>query len=167
MVAAIEKAKREAEDKLAAEMAAAEKAAEESAERDRAKLARDMARPGGLAGELASAGGYEPAEVTAGGRRKSVGDVNFARLSRAEAELANEAADEGDESAPSLVRATTARVVKEELFDVTITREVQGGTLGIAVDLWDGEVTVGAITTNGPADKEGTLIQGDIIRAVP
>ena len=44
--------------------------------------------------------------------------------------------------------------------------EVQGGTLGIAVDLWDGEVTVGAITTNGPADKEGTLIQGDIIRAV-
>ena len=38
--------------------------------------------------------------------------------------------------------------------------------LGIAVDLWDGEVTVGAITTNGPADKEGTLIQGDIIRAV-
>ena len=41
-----------------------------------------------------------------------------------------------------------------------------GGTLGIAVDLWDGEVTVGAITTNGPADKEGTLVQGDIIRAV-
>ena len=28
------------------------------------------------------------------------------------------------------------------------------------------QVTVGAITTNGPADKEGTLIQGDIIRAV-
>jgi len=49
---------------------------------------------------------------------------------------------------------------------VVITRDQQGGTLGIAVDLWDGEVTVGAITTNGPADKEGTLIQGDIIRAV-
>ena len=41
-----------------------------------------------------------------------------------------------------------------------------GGTLGIAVDLWDGEVTVGAVTTTGPADREGTLIQGDIIRAV-
>ena len=27
-------------------------------------------------------------------------------------------------------------------------------------------MTVGAITTNGPADREGTLIQGDIIRAV-
>jgi len=45
-------------------------------------------------------------------------------------------------------------------------RDLPGGTLGIAVDLWDGEVTVGAITTDGPADREGTLIQGDIIRAV-
>ncbi len=54
----------------------------------------------------------------------------------------------------------------EERFEVTITRDVAGGTLGIAVDLWDGEVTVGAITTNGPADREGTLIQGDIIRTV-
>ena len=54
----------------------------------------------------------------------------------------------------------------DEPFDVTITRDVQGGTLGIAVDLWDGEVTVGAIATNGPTDREGTLVQGDIIRAV-
>jgi len=45
-------------------------------------------------------------------------------------------------------------------------RDMVGGTLGIAVDLWDGEVTVGAITNGGPADREGTLIQGDIIRAV-
>ena len=49
---------------------------------------------------------------------------------------------------------------------MTIVRDLPGGTLGIAVDLWDGEVTVGAITTDGPADREGTLIQGDIIRAV-
>merc|ERR1719230_103465 len=55
---------------------------------------------------------------------------------------------------------------KEEFFDVTIVRDMVGGTLGIAVDLWDGEVTVGAITNGGPADREGTLIQGDIIRAV-
>ena len=78
----------------------------------------------------------------------------------------SESKDEGEEEKPSLHKAASQRVVKEELFDVTITREVQGGTLGIAVDLWDGEVTVGAITTNGPADKEGTLVQGDIIRAV-
>ena len=38
--------------------------------------------------------------------------------------------------------------------------------LGIAVDLWDGEVTVGAITTGGPADREGTLVQGDVIKGV-
>ena len=49
---------------------------------------------------------------------------------------------------------------------MTIVRDMVGGTLGIAVDLWDGEVTVGAITAHGPADREGTLIQGDIIRAV-
>merc|ERR1719327_2024151 len=73
---------------------------------------------------------------------------------------------EAEEGAPSLYKAASAKVVKEEHFDVTVTRDVQGGTLGIAVDLWDGEVTVGAITTNGPADREGTLIQGDIIRAV-
>ena len=42
------------------------------------------------------------------------------------------------------VEAASNRVVSEELFEVTITRDVQGGTLGIAVDLWDGEVTVGA-----------------------
>lgn len=48
---------------------------------------------------------------------------------------------------------------KEEFFDVTISRDMVGGTLGIAVDLWDGEVTVGAITNTGPADREGTLIQ--------
>lgn len=58
------------------------------------------------------------------------------------------------------------QVHTEEFFDVTIVRDQPGGTLGIAVDLWDGEVTVGAITTDGPADREGTLIQGDIIRAV-
>ena len=49
---------------------------------------------------------------------------------------------------------------------MTIVRDMVGGTLGIAVDLWDGEVTVGAITAHGPADREGTLIQGDIIRAI-
>jgi len=57
-------------------------------------------------------------------------------------------------------------VVQEEVFDVVIERDLPGGTLGVAVDLWDGEVTVGAITTGGPADREGTLVQGDIIRAV-
>ena len=32
---------------------------------------------------------------------------------------------------------------------MTIVRDMVGGTLGIAVDLWDGEVTVGAITARG------------------
>ena len=46
---------------------------------------------------------------------------------------------------------------------MTIVRDLPGGTLGIAVDLWDGEVTVGAITTDGPADREGTLIQVNML----
>ena len=81
-------------------------------------------------------------------------------------DVANSAALDAEDGAPSLSKANSKKIVKEENFDVVITRDVQGGTLGIAVDLWDGEVTVGAITTNGPADREGTLIQGDIIRAV-
>jgi len=71
----------------------------------------------------------------------------------------------GDGTA-SMLKARSTRVSKEELFDVVIERDLAGGTLGVAVDLWDGEVTVGAITTGGPADREGTLVQGDIIRAV-
>eukprot|EP00965_Chrysotila_dentata_P017913 595385-Pleurochrysis_carterae.AAC.1 len=59
----------------------------------------------------------------------------------------------------STAKAKSHRVVKEELFDVVIERDLPGGTLGVAVDLWDGEVTVGAITTGGPADREGTLVQ--------
>jgi hypothetical protein len=55
---------------------------------------------------------------------------------------------------------------QEETFDVIVVRDSAGGTLGIAVDLWDGEVTVGAISTGGPADREGTLVQGDVIKAV-
>jgi len=161
MAAAVEKAKADAEAKLAAEMAAAEKAAEESAARERAKFATESSRAAVNADK--GSDGYEPAEKVAGGRRKSVGDAQAARNSAAAAEAAME---DGEEGMPSLLKASSARVIKEELFDVTVTREVQGGTLGIAVDLWDGEVTVGAITTNGPADKEGTLIQGDIIRAV-
>ena len=165
MAAAVEKAKKDAEAKLAAEMAAAEKAAEESAVRDRAKLQLDLAKAAAESG--AGGDGYAPATVGAGGRRASVSDNGTARMSMSCGNNgAIPAASGDDDGAPSLVKASSARVVKEELFDVTITREVQGGTLGIAVDLWDGEVTVGAITTNGPADKEGTLIQGDIIRAV-
>ncbi len=33
------------------------------------------------------------------------------------------------------------QVKQEELFDVVVVRDTDGGTLGIAVDLWDGEVT--------------------------
>ena len=50
---------------------------------------------------------------------------------------------------------------------MVIVRDTPGGTLGIAVDLWDGEVTVGAISTGGPADREGTLVQGDVIKGKP
>jgi hypothetical protein len=72
-----------------------------------------------------------------------------------------------DGDTPALGKTKSAiPVEQEEFFDVTIVRDMVGGTLGIAVDLWDGEVTVGAITAHGPADREGTLIQGDIIRAV-
>ena len=152
MAAAVEQAKAEAEAKLAAEMAAAEKAAEESAERDRAKFQRDLSRPGGLSAvvDIASVGGYEPATVEAGGRRKSTsGDAQAARTSRRMSNGGNvykhnyvaNSEEFGEDALPSLVKASSARVIKEELFDVTITREVQGGTLGIAVDLWDGEVS--------------------------
>ena len=48
--------------------------------------------------------------------------------------------DDGEDK-PSLSKASSKKVVQEEFFDVTITRDVQGGTLGIAVDLWDGEVS--------------------------
>jgi len=54
----------------------------------------------------------------------------------------------------------------EEVIEVTLDREKPGGTLGIAIDLWDGEVTIGTVVANGPADKEGSLLQGDIIRGV-
>lgn len=55
---------------------------------------------------------------------------------------------------------------EESHFDVTITRHAADVPIGIAVDLWRGEVTIGEITTDGPADREGTLLPGDIIRAV-
>ena len=158
--AAMEKAKVEAEAKLKAEMAAAVQAAEaameESMQRDRDKMAVDLVRP------------------TDRPARLSMAD-DGARTSSAEGDAATYASNytpDGaepagqEEDAPFKTPATPAKVVQEELFDVIITRDQEGGTLGIAVDLWDGEVTVGAITTNGPADREGTLIQGDIIRAV-
>ena len=164
LAAAMEKAKKDAEDLMKKQMEEAEKAAQLSSERERDKMSRDQRRS--LAtGERPDGTASGEASITAttsqnrrASQRKSLS--GFAGASK------HEAADAADGVVPSLAKAGSARVVKEEHFDVIVTRDVQGGTLGIAVDLWDGEVTVGAITTNGPADREGTLIQGDIIRAV-
>jgi len=80
---------------------------------------------------------------------------------------AEKVAGGGIDGTMSLEKASSNHAVKkEEYFDVLIIRDVGKGTLGIAVDLWDGEVTVGAITTGGPADREGTLVQGDVIKGV-
>jgi len=168
MQLAVEKAKKEAEDKLKAEMEAAVKAAEDamevSAMREREKLQLERSRPT----DKLSDGNRRPsvAEATVSSRasRASVAGVEGANYADNYSEDA--AVPEAEDMGPSLVKASSNKVVKEELFDVVVTRDQQGGTLGIAVDLWDGEVTVGAITTNGPADREGSLIQGDIIRAV-
>ena len=175
MKEAMAKAKADAEAKMAKDMADAEKAAEESAVREREKLQRDQSR-NMITGERPDGSAAEGAAITAqavqnrrASRRLSMGGVPGGDGAGAYASNYDPAKNEAAESvdgAPSLAKASSARVIKEEHFDVTVTRDVQGGTLGIAVDLWDGEVTVGAITTNGPADREGTLIQGDIIRAV-
>ena len=161
MEAAKAKAAKEAEDKLAAEMAAAEKAAEESAARDREKHEQELARAGGTAAAAAESQGYQPAEVSKGGRRKSVaaGGAYAAAPDVAEAAAAKAAA-------VAKAEQTGSGEGKEEIFDVTLKREQPRESLGIAVDLWDGMVTVGSIPTNGLADKEGSLVQGDIIRAV-
>jgi len=170
MKLAVEKAKREAEDKLKAEMEAAVKAAEDamevSAMREREKLELERSRPTDKAADGARRPSVADATVPSRASRASMG--GGAHTAPHAASIADDGAapQEEDESGPSLVKASSNKVVKEELFDVVVTRDQQGGTLGIAVDLWDGEVTVGAITTNGPADREGSLIQGDIIRAV-
>ena len=49
---------------------------------------------------------------------------------------------------------------------VTVRRDSPGGTLGVAIDRWGGEVTVGAVTPDGPVDREGTLVQGDVVCGV-
>jgi len=153
MAARVEAAKREAEARLQAEMDKAEADLAASAAREEEKKALEAAKLSANA------------EGPAGGRRASMSQEMAAADPGGKPDDA--ATDVTDpDGKPSLQRAGTQKVLTEETFDVTITRDVQGGTLGIAVDLWDGEVTVGAITTNGPADREGTLIQGDIIRAV-
>eukprot|EP00325_Prymnesiales_sp_UTEX-LB-985_P020714 CAMPEP_0174733188 /NCGR_PEP_ID=MMETSP1094-20130205/60818_1 /TAXON_ID=156173 /ORGANISM="Chrysochromulina brevifilum, Strain UTEX LB 985" /LENGTH=1727 /DNA_ID=CAMNT_0015935811 /DNA_START=13 /DNA_END=5196 /DNA_ORIENTATION=+ len=166
MKAAKEKAKADAEAKIKSEMAAAVKAAEEAMEvsiaRDREKMDVDRSRPGER--RLSVAEGASTATRVSQVAEAASYAKNYAEEAGEPEEPVPE--DEADESGPSLSKARSDKVVKEELFEVVITRDQQGGTLGIAVDLWDGEVTVGAITTNGPADREGTLIQGDIIRAV-
>ena len=155
MAAAVEKAKQEAEAKMQAEMAAVEKvltspptlphpadlprrvthlcvqAAEESAARDRAKFQTDLDRTT-AAGEGAGAGdGYAPVTVASGRRRASfTGDMAQRVSAAGVANAAKGAATATDDDGiPSLIKATSARVIKEELYDVTITREVQGGTV--------------------------------------
>ncbi|KAL1521199.1 hypothetical protein AB1Y20_022751 [Prymnesium parvum] len=173
MAKAMEDAKTEAEARMAREMdeavRKAEQMIEESAQRERSKLQVDMQRTDyqakasdqpwkehqtrlsmtTVSEEPQPASGGQPAEVALDTPPPGGDD----------------AADDELGSA-STSKAASSKVLKEEFFDVTIVRDLPGGTLGIAVDLWDGEVTVGAITTDGPADREGTLIQGDIIRAV-
>jgi len=174
MKAAMEAAAKEAEERMAAEMEEAvrkaEAAIEESAVREREKMSRDMAR-----GNYEARAAEDRVNKTRASRASfsdvvedvlgSVASGSLPAPAYAEADEAPDM-DDADPTAPSMSKAASSRVVKEEFFDVTIVRDLPGGTLGIAVDLWDGEVTVGAITTDGPADREGTLIQGDIIRAV-
>jgi len=166
MVKAMEEAKKEAEARMAREMEEAvrkaEAAIEESAQRDRAKLGIDMQRTDWE--KKADEDNMKEHMLRRNSNvRISAGEAVENRFSEpTEAQL--EAL--GEMASPSMTKAASSRVIKEEFFDVTIVRDLPGGTLGIAVDLWDGEVTVGAITTDGPADREGTLIQGDIIRAV-
>ncbi len=168
MKAAVEKAKQDAESKLKAEMDAAVKAAEDamevSAMREREKLELERSRPADKASDGTRRQSMADPTLPARASRVSMGGVVANAVQHAAQPPESGLPD--DEDGPSLVKASSNKVVKEELFDVVITRDQQGGTLGIAVDLWDGEVTVGAITTNGPADREGSLIQGDIIRAV-
>jgi len=73
--------------------------------------------------------------------------------------------EEGLGARTDKIKPQTA-VSEEEFFQVTIKRDSPGGTLGVAIDRWGGEVTVGSVTTDGPVDREGTLVQGDVICGV-
>ena len=68
--------------------------------------------------------------VAGGGRRKSVAAAPTAFQTSAAAAPAAEAEAE----------AKTEPKVDEERLDVTLTREVARGSLGIGIDLWDGQV---------------------------
>ena len=181
VAAAVAKAKAEAEARVAAEMAEAEaRVAAEMAEneaRNAAKQKLDRKRSDSnvfgsqpmVEATLASPRGRAGSTT----RRPSFFDAaSNANLTEALTEAQKEAAAEkvaggGIDGTMSLEKASSNHAVKkEEYFDVLIIRDVGKGTLGIAVDLWDGEVTVGAITTGGPADREGTLVQGDVIKGV-
>lgn len=181
VAAAVAKAKAEAEARVAAEMAEAEaRVAAEMAEneaRNAAKQKLDRKRSDSnvfgsqpmVEATLASPRGRAGSTT----RRPSFFDAaSNANLTEAltEAQKEKEAekvAGGGIDGTMSLEKASSNHAVKkEEYFDVLIIRDVGKGTLGIAVDLWDGEVTVGAITTGGPADREGTLVQGDVIKGV-
>jgi len=160
---AVAKATAEAETRVAVEMEAAAKqveaAAAENAALNAAKQSVDRRRPDygegmrrGSSKALQGAFGAEPLEPD--------------KEAEEAAEAAAAAAAAGGD-VPSFAKARSEySVTEEESFDVLVVRDVPGGTLGIAVDLWDGEVTVGAISTGGPADREGTLVQGDVIKGV-
>jgi len=170
MAIAMEKAKKDAEERVQAEMQKAQEAAElamkESMEREAEKSRQEAARDKEAADNerIAQATGMDGYNA-----RKSISEANGGNMPRrpsmAKPMMPSGEAEEGEEDGyTGMSRKPNSD--KEEFFDVTIVRDMVGGTLGIAVDLWDGEVTVGAITNGGPADREGTLIQGDIIRAV-
>mmetsp|Transcript_64144 Transcript_64144/g.106620 ORF Transcript_64144/g.106620 Transcript_64144/m.106620 type:complete len:1736 (-) Transcript_64144:276-5483(-) len=185
MAAAIEKAKKEAEERVAREMAEAvrkvEEAAAENAQRNIEKQMLDMSRPDfedttneDLRTAMAASVVPPPTRVSTRRRSSSTG-MHDAATEQLKALAVPESTPEDEPppakvedhtDLPSMAKAKSTHVVKEETFEVVIERDLPGGTLGVAVDLWDGEVTVGAITTGGPADREGTLVQGDIIRAV-
>ena len=162
MAEAIERAKKEAEIRVANEMAEAvrkvEEAAAESVARNREKQARDMLRPDFESKGLDDNFHEHKLRVSlaqngrAPSRRLSVMKDRASMHSQtnvhedeevvpgADIEEVPPSVPLDDTDAPSLLNAKSKIVVNEEFFDVVIDRDQPGGTLGIAVDLWDGEV---------------------------
>ena len=69
-------------------------------------------------------------------RRSSMAVANAAALAAGAAGWAGAEGEEADGYEGTTRKPSSD---KEEFFDVTIVRDMVGGTLGIAVDLWDGD----------------------------